>query len=41
MPRPSVEALLEQTRKTYGGPLVVGEDLMTFEIGDDVKQLHR
>jgi ribonuclease Z len=38
-PRPSVEALLEQTRKTYGGPLVVGQDLMAFEISDDVKQL--
>ena len=33
---PSIEDLLAETRKTYSGPLVVGEDLMRFEIGDEV-----
>jgi hypothetical protein len=28
--------IVERTRTTYDGPLVVGEDLMGFEIGDDV-----
>jgi ribonuclease Z len=37
--RPGVKALttdelVAQTRESYQGPLVVGEDLMTFEIGD-------
>jgi ribonuclease Z len=37
--RPGVEALrpdelVAQTRETYQGPLVVGEDLMAFDIGD-------
>jgi len=37
--RPGVKALttgelVAQTRETYQGPLVVGEDLMVFEIGD-------
>ncbi|RJF92240.1 MBL fold metallo-hydrolase [Noviherbaspirillum saxi] len=32
------EAQLEQrTRKTYAGPLTIGEDLMTFEIGEQIK----
>lgn len=30
----TTEELIAQTRETYQGPLVVGEDLMTFEIGD-------
>jgi hypothetical protein len=34
---PSVEELIVETRKTYGGPLEVAEDLMQFEIGEDVK----
>lgn len=34
---PSVNDLIAETRKTYGGPLEVGEDLMQFEIGDDIK----
>jgi hypothetical protein len=33
----SVEELIVETRKTYGGPLEVAEDLMQFEIGEDVK----
>jgi ribonuclease Z len=34
---PSVEESIAETRKTYDGPLEVGEDLMQFEIGEDVK----
>ena len=30
------EELVEETRKTYSGPLMVGQDLMTFVVGDDV-----
>lgn len=33
---PSVEELIAATRETYNGPLEVGEDLMSFEIGDTV-----
>ena len=33
---PTVDDLVAETRQTYGGPLQVGEDLMQFEIGDDV-----
>ncbi len=33
----SVSQIEEKTRKTYTGPLVVGEDLMRFTIGDDVQ----
>jgi ribonuclease Z len=36
VPPPTVEDILAETRETYAGPLVVGEDLMTFEIGDAV-----
>jgi ribonuclease Z len=32
--------LLPLTRKTYSGPLEVGEDLMTVEIGERV-EVHR
>lgn len=28
--------LVAQTRKTYAGPLEVGEDLMSFDIGESV-----
>ena len=31
------EQLVTGTRKTYSGPLIVGEDLMTIEIGDSVE----
>ena len=30
---PSIEELIAQTRETYAGPLEVGEDLMSFDIG--------
>jgi ribonuclease Z len=33
---PSVEELVAATRETYDGPLEVGEDLMSFEIGDSI-----
>ena len=36
VPPPTVEELIAETRQTYDGPLEVGEDLMSFEIGDDV-----
>jgi ribonuclease Z len=36
VPPPSIEDIIADTRKTYDGPLVVGEDLMSFEIGDAV-----
>jgi ribonuclease Z len=34
---PDVPTLVWQTRKTYAGPLEVGEDLMTIEIGSEIK----
>jgi ribonuclease Z len=33
----SDEQLIEMTRATHKGPLVVGADLMSFEIGDVVR----
>jgi ribonuclease Z len=36
VPAPTVDELVAETRQTYSGPLQVGEDLMQFEIGDDV-----
>ena len=33
---PTVDELIVATRETYAGPLVVGEDLMSFEIGETV-----
>ena len=36
VPPPTVDDLVSETRQTYGGPLQVGEDLMQFEIGDEV-----
>jgi hypothetical protein len=35
-PPPSIEEIIAETRRTYDGPLVMGEDLMSFEIGDTV-----
>jgi ribonuclease Z len=37
VPAPTVDDMMAETRKTYQGPLVSGEDLMVFEIGDSVK----
>jgi ribonuclease Z len=39
-PAPRVTELLPRTRSTYGGPLEIGEDLMTIEIGKDIR-VHR
>jgi len=33
---PTIEALIAATREIYEGPLEVGEDLMSFEIGESV-----
>ena len=33
---PTLDELIAETRETYDGPLVTGEDLMSFEIGDEV-----
>jgi ribonuclease Z len=37
---PNAPNLVAQTRKTYSGPLEVGEDLMSIEIGDKI-EVHR
>jgi ribonuclease Z len=34
VPPASLDDLLAETRRTYSGPLVIGEDLMSFKIGD-------
>jgi ribonuclease Z len=36
IPPPTIEDIVAETRTTYSGPLVVGEDLMAFEIGETV-----
>jgi ribonuclease Z len=33
---PSIDDIVAETRQTYSGPLVVGEDLIAFEIGETV-----
>jgi ribonuclease Z len=37
---PNAANLVAQTRKTYSGPLEVGEDLMSIDIGDKI-EVHR
>jgi ribonuclease Z len=37
---PDVPDVVPHTRKTYSGPLEVGEDLMSIEIGDRIT-VHR
>lgn len=32
--RPTMAEVIRRTRKTYSGPLIVGEDLMQFQIGE-------
>jgi ribonuclease Z len=39
VPPASIDDLIAETRQTYDGPLVVGEDLMSFEIGETVQVL--
>jgi ribonuclease Z len=36
VPPPSIEDMMAQTRQSYDGPLEMGEDLMSFDIGDTV-----
>jgi len=36
-PSASEQDLIPPTRKTYAGPLEVGEDLMVIEVGDEIK----
>jgi ribonuclease Z len=36
VPEATLDDLIKQTRETYDGPLEVGEDLTSFEIGDTV-----
>jgi ribonuclease Z len=40
IPPPTIDDIVAETRQTYSGPLVAGEDLMAFEIGD-VVAVHR
>jgi ribonuclease Z len=35
-PPPNITAIVAETRETYKGPLEVGEDLTSFEVGDTV-----
>ena len=37
VPAPGFAELMEQTRQTYDGPVELGEDLMSFEIGDEIE----
>jgi ribonuclease Z len=37
---PDVPDVIPHTRKSYAGPLEVGEDLMSIEIGDKVEVRH-
>jgi ribonuclease Z len=41
VPAPTEDELIAATRETYAGPLQVGEDLMSFEIGDTVSVRRR
>lgn len=36
IPEPSLEEIVNRTRVSYDGPLQLGEDLMSFEIGDTI-----
>jgi ribonuclease Z len=36
IPPPTIDDIVAETRQTYGGPLVAGEDLMAFDIGATV-----
>ena len=40
IPPLTLDELVAETRQTYDGPLVLGEDLMSFEIGEAVT-VHR
>ena len=36
VPPPSLDDVISQTRQTYDGPLELGDDLMSFEIDDEI-----
>jgi ribonuclease Z len=40
IPPPTIDDIVAETRETYRGPLVAGEDLMAFDIGETVT-VHR
>jgi ribonuclease Z len=40
-PEPTLADIVSETRQTYKGPLVVGEDLMTFDLGGDGVAVYR
>ena len=40
VPEPTLDAVIAETRETYSGPLELGEDLMSFEIGETVAVRH-
>lgn len=35
-PEPTLDEVMAETRQTYSGPLTIGEDLTSFEIGETV-----
>jgi ribonuclease Z len=37
LPDATEQDLVPPTRKTYGGPLEVGEDLMVIEVGQNIQ----
>jgi ribonuclease Z len=37
IPPPTIDAIVAETRETYDGPLMVGEDLMAFDIGETIE----
>ncbi len=41
IPAPTIEDIISQTRETYAGPLVVGADLMSFDIGENGVEVRR
>jgi ribonuclease Z len=41
IPEPSLADIVAESRKTYQGPLVIGEDLLTFQIGTEGVAIYR
>lgn len=39
IPEAPLASLITRTRSTYQGPLVIGEDLMSFSVGDEISVL--
>ncbi len=40
-PAPALAEIVSETRQTYQGPLAIGEDLMTFDIGANGIAIYR